>query len=66
MKLETMKIWIRIFALILITNLMLRAAPKRPAWVDSPPLAPQLYQGVGVADETGSAEDDRLRADQNA
>ena len=61
-----MKIWIRIFALILITNLMLRAAPKRPAWVDSPPLAPQLYQGVGVADETGSAEDDRLRADQNA
>ncbi|NQV49374.1 MAG: LPP20 family lipoprotein [Candidatus Marinimicrobia bacterium] len=61
-----MTIWIRVFALLLLTNLSLKAAPKRPAWVDSPPSAPQLYQGIGVADDTGSAEEDRLRADQNA
>ncbi|NQV49266.1 MAG: LPP20 family lipoprotein [Candidatus Marinimicrobia bacterium] len=61
-----MNIWIRVFALLLITNLVLKAAPKRPGWVDSPPLAPHLYQGIGVADDSGSAEEDRLRADQNA
>ena len=61
-----MNIWIRVFALLLITNLVLKAAPKRPGWVDSPPLTPHLYQGIGVADDSGSAEADRLRADQNA
>lgn len=61
-----MKICSRIAVLILLGNLMLMAAPKKPAWVDSPPSAPHLFQGFGVADNTGSKEEDRLKADQNA
>ena len=56
------------FLLILTSVLCIQiaAAPKRPDWVDSIPVALHLYQGMGVADDTGSAEEDRLRADQNA
>lgn len=61
-----MNLFVRTSLLILFSNLMLVAAPKRPAWVDSPPYAPHLFQGFGVADETGSKEADRLKADQNA
>jgi len=57
---------IRLLAIILLSSLTLFSAPKRPAWVDSTPTAPQLYQGIGVADQTSTTEEDRLRADQNA
>ncbi len=52
--------------ILLISSLTLSGAPKRPAWVDAIPQMPHLYQGFGVADATGSAEEDRLRADQAA
>ncbi len=54
------------FLLVLLCSFSLWAVPKRPDWVTQMPSAPHLYQGFGVADETGSAEEDRLRADQNA
>ncbi len=41
-------------------------AAKAPEWVYQPPDRPDLLQGVGVANETGSPEDDKLRADNNA
>jgi len=49
----------------LIYTLILQGA-RRPDWVDTRPVKPHLYQGFGVAEDTGSKEDDRLRADQNA
>ncbi len=61
-----MNICLRISVLLVFGNLILFAAPKRPAWVDSRPSAPHLFQGIGVSDDTGSKEEDRFRADQNA
>ena len=52
-------------ALILGFSLAINAA-KRPEWVDSIPNKPHMYQGIGIADATGSKAEDRLRADQNA
>ncbi len=57
---------IRTILIILLSSITVISAAKRPAWVDSTPTAPQLYQGIGVADQTGTTAEDRLRADQNA
>ncbi|MEA3287035.1 MAG: LPP20 family lipoprotein [Candidatus Marinimicrobia bacterium] len=54
------------FTILMLSCLTLFGTPRRPAWVDTPPHAPHLYQGFGVADKSGSAEEDRQRADQNA
>jgi len=51
---------------LLLGGFIVIAFAKRPAWVDTPPTSPLLFQGFGTADDTGSAEQDRLRADQNA
>lgn len=39
---------------------------RKPDWVTQTPNKPHLFQGIGVADNTGSKEADRLRADQSA
>ncbi len=54
------------YTLIILSCITILYGAKRPAWVDSTPNNPHLYQGFGVADKSGSAEEDRLRADQNA
>ena len=56
-----------LFSLVLLTLYCHSlAGAKRPDWVNSRPVATHLFQGIGVADNTGSMEKDRLRADQNA
>ena len=37
-----------------------------PEWVTQKPNRPDLIQGIGIADDTGSPEEDQLRADNNA
>lgn len=39
---------------------------KKPKWIEQLPDNPELLQGVGVASETGDAEKDRNRADEEA
>ena len=57
-----------LITILLISGLgqFLQAKDKRPAWTDTPPTAPQFFHGIGFADETGSPEEDRRRADEGA
>ncbi len=61
-----MKKNIQYIVILLVSSFTLLGAPRRPAWVDTPPQEPQLYQGFGLAEKSGSAEEDRLKADQSA
>ena len=65
MGLRTLRLTILIFS-ITAAGITLHAKDHRPTWVDTPPDAPLLFQGIGVADDTGSPEADRTRADQAA
>jgi|GEM_PF-2080561 len=51
---------------ILFSTVLASEPDKRPKWVDQVPNNPELLQGIGLADDTGSPESDQKRADVNA